>query len=270
MKKMLLTVGKNETIADRIYHMDLTGDFMGEEFVPGQFVHIKCGEGFDPLLRRPMSVCDINDTKNKMTILYRREGKGTAILSEYTEGKKIDLLAPLGNGFPTDNVKPAQLALLVGGGIGVPPLYYLGRKLKSIGVKIKSILGFNSAQDVFWQNQFATLGETLVTTVDGSYKDTIGRKGLVTDFINKIEIGSSGWDVLYACGPNAMLRAIQNIVPKDKEAYISMEERMGCGVGACLACVCDAADDFVSVTNSKKYRRVCTEGPVFHLHEIKL
>jgi len=164
----------------------------------------------------------------------------------------------LGNGFTLENLKGAQRILLIGGGIGVPPLYYLGRKLKAQGHSIEAILGFNSAKDVFYEKQFKELGKLTITTIDGSS----GKAGLVTDYIEK-----DNFDILFTCGPTPMLKAIQQIIPKDKLAFMSLEERMGCGIGACLACVCQPQTDYQSPTG---YIRACTEGPVFRLHDIKL
>jgi dihydroorotate dehydrogenase electron transfer subunit len=253
--KHLLKIKSNQEIADKIYRLELAGDYDLAKFLPGKFLHIKCTDGLDPLLRRPMSVCDINDEGSLMTVLYRADGKGTKILSSKNPGDTLDVLAPLGVEFPTNTIKAGQQVLLIGGGIGVPPLYYLGRKLKQRGAKIKSILGFNSAKDVFYENDFKTLGETQISTMDGTY----GHKGLVTDLVD------NHWDILYSCGPTAMLRAVQGITPIEKQAYMSLEERMGCGVGACLACVCKSNDP-----NNTSYNRACTEGPVFPLHSINL
>lgn len=253
--KHLLRIKSNQEIADKIYQLELTGDYDLAEFLPGKFLHIKCTDSIDPLLRRPMSICDINDDGNLMTVLYRADGKGTKILSERKFGDNLDVLAPLGVEFPIDTIKAGQQALLIGGGIGVPPLYYLGRKLKQRGIKVKFILGFNSKKDVFYENDFKELGETQISTVDGSY----GHHGMVIDLIDR------NWDTLYTCGPTAMLRAIQKIIPQGKNAYMSLEERMGCGIGACLACVCKSNDP-----NNTSYNRACTEGPVFPLHAIVL
>jgi len=285
MQKLLLKVKKNKLIADHIYQMDIEGlepqfQFDLKDFKPGNFLHIKCGTGIDPLLRRPMSICNIDDKGSCMTILYRKEGKGTAELSEFVPGQHIDILAPLGSDFPLNHMQAGQTALMIGGGIGVPPLYYLARKLKERGVEIKSILGFNSAKDVFLEKEFSELGETFITTVDGSH----GSKGFVTHALEEhfkiglndtiqaaadSSVNKQNWNTLYSCGPTVMLKALQDIIPKDRDAYISMEERMGCGVGACLACVCKVSDDFAA-QSEKPYKRICTEGPVFKMHEIKI
>jgi len=256
MIKHLLKIKSNQEIADKIYKLELEGDYNLAEFRPGRFLHIKCSDGIDPLLRRPMSVCNIDDSGKLMTVLYRSEGKGTKLLAAKKAGESLDLLAPLGTNFNLDAVKAGETALLIGGGIGVPPLYYLGRKLKERGVKIISVLGFNSKKDVFYEKEFSELGKVYVTTVDGTH----GKKGFVTDALHGIE-----YQALYSCGPNVMLKALQPLIPKEKKAFISIEERMGCGVGACLACVCKPGPDYVSETG---YLRACTEGPVLRLWDV--
>jgi dihydroorotate dehydrogenase electron transfer subunit len=327
MKKIFPSVVENTLIADNIFKLVLEDSFPHDEFKPGKFLHVKCSKGLDPLLRRPMSICDISDDERYLTVLYRKEGRGTTLLSEYQAGEKIDILAPLGNNFElpaecengensTGDLQKQCLTkkvLLIGGGIGVPPLYYLGRKLKAAGHSIISILGFNAAKDVFYENEFKALGEVFITTVDGSY----GMKGFVTDALAKIESLNNAeivdcesssdrtahnrtssrlrrtndrsvlqvhedheddenaeivdcepsYDVMYSCGPKSMLKALQSRISSDKLAYMSLEERMGCGVGACLACVCNYNEGF---ERDKNYSRVCTEGPVYKLHEISL
>lgn len=267
IKKVKAKVKSNKLIADEIFELKLAGEFKPEEFLPGRFLHIRCAEAMDPLLRRPMSLCDLKDSGDELVVLYRREGKGTKHLAAKNCGDELDMLAPLGVEFPTEHLDASKTILLVGGGIGVPPLYYLGRKLKQKGLKIKTVIGFNSAKDVFYAEKFAELGETWVSTVDGSYqnKNLNCFKGFAPDILAADAKEKIEWDSLYSCGPNIMLAALQKLVSADKDAYISMEERMACGVGACLACVCpvDAAPD------EKNYARVCTEGPVFKLHHVK-
>lgn len=257
VQKHLLKVKSNQEIADKIYKLELEGNYDLEEFKPGRFLHIKCSNSIDPLLRRPMSVCDITDDGSLMTVLYRAEGKGTKLLAQKVAGDSLDVLAPLGTHFNLDEVKSGDKVLLIGGGIGVPPLFYLGRKLKEKGAEIISILGFNSAKDVFYEEDFSKLGPCTVTTVDGSH----GTKGFVTTALEGLD-----YDYMFSCGPTAMLKALQTAIPKDKKAYMSIEERMGCGVGACLACVCKPGDDYQSETG---YLRACTEGPVLKLWDVR-
>lgn len=261
MIKLFPQVKENKLIADKIYQMDLEGDFPLNKFVPGKFVHIKCGSGYEMPLRRPISICDIDDQGKVLTILYRVEGAGTKYMSELKANDKLDLLGPLGEGFPISDVSEEQTALMIGGGIGVPPLYYLAKQLKAKGVTIKSILGFNSKKDIFLEEEFKALGDCHITTVDGSH----GHQGFVTHVLE----AAGNWDKMYSCGPTPMLKALQSAIPENNSgtAYMSLEERMGCGLGACLACYCEPSKP---QPNDKGYRKACSDGPVFGLHEIKL
>ncbi|OQM46287.1 dihydroorotate dehydrogenase electron transfer subunit [Anoxybacillus sp. UARK-01] len=256
MKMEKMTIVYHEPIARNIYQLILAGTLVQEMNEAGQFVHIKVGERTDPLLRRPLSLCDINKEASECTIIYRKEGTGTALLSEKKKGEVIDVLGPLGNGFPLEAVQVGQRALLVGGGIGVPPLYELAKQLVKKGVTVTSILGFQTQDVVFYEREFASLGEVYIATADGSY----GTKGFVTDVL-----GGRGlsFDVLYACGPKPMLKALEQKFP-DKEVYLSLEERMSCGIGACFACVCRVPN------NETAYKKVCSDGPVFKVGEVVL
>jgi dihydroorotate dehydrogenase electron transfer subunit len=248
------TIVSNKEIADNIYEMVLGGSIANSMTEPGQFVHVKVADGFDPLLRRPISIASIND--GSFTIIYRRQGKGTSLLAEKSIGLSVDVLGPLGNGFPVNEARPGQTAVLVGGGVGVPPMYELAKQLVRKGVNVISIIGFQSDNAVFYEKELAEFGEVYVATVDGSY----GRKGFVTDILD----GLAGQaDIVFACGPTPMLRAIENgqYAPK---TYLSLEERMGCGIGACFACVCHTKDD----PKGYSYKKVCSDGPVFQAGEV--
>ncbi len=281
MDRLKLEVKSNTLIADKIYSTDLycaPSEYPIESFLPGQFLHIKCGNGIDPILRRPISICDVDKEKRIINMIYRVEGKGTAELAKAREGDLLDVLGPLGQGFPTDTVSNGQTALMVGGGIGVPPLYYLAKELKKKGAKIKAVIGFNSAKDVFLEKEFAELGDVYVSTMDGSQ----GHNGLVTDLFTGNPKESSeeeikNWDSLFTCGPTPMLKAIQKKVPlfigdKKADAYMSLEERMGCGVGACLACVCKPTENVGKEISAweKSYSKICCDGPVFELQEVAI
>jgi dihydroorotate dehydrogenase electron transfer subunit len=256
MKKNILEVKSNKAIAHEIFELKLLGDFKKEEFLPGKFLHIKCSDSIHPLLRRPMSICDITDDEKEMTVLYRVEGAGTRLLGEKKIGDRLDVLAPLGTSYSLD-IQAGEKVFLVGGGIGIPPLYYLGKELKKKGAIIKSFLGFSSKSESFYIDEFKTLGEVAVATVDGS----LGHKGFITDKIDE------SFDALYSCGPTPMFKTLQKIIPEDKKSFIAMEERMGCGVGACLACVCKPNSKYFP---NKSYFRACKEGPVFKLHDLEL
>lgn len=258
IKKELCQIVSQAEIAKHIFKLTLQGELVREMNEPGQFVHLKVSDKVEPLLRRPISISDINKDENQFTMIYRAEGRGTAVLSEKKPGDFVDVLGPLGNGFPIEAASTGETALLVGGGIGVPPLYELSKQLVKRGVKVIHVLGFQSENVVFYDREFTELGETYVATVDGSY----GTKGFVT---NIIEDRKLRFDVLYSCGPTPMLKALENNY-KDKKLYLSLEERMGCGIGACFACVCRTGDDPTGHT----YKKVCSDGPVFKAGEVLL
>ncbi|PYZ97954.1 dihydroorotate dehydrogenase electron transfer subunit [Alteribacter lacisalsi] len=247
-----MKVLRNEKIARSIFEIELEGNLVQHMSGPGQFVHLKVTDGMDPTLRRPVSVCRYERKKSTFTMLYRAEGKGTQLLSRKTAEDTVDVLGPLGTGFPTDGLKPGSRCLLAGGGIGVPPLYELARQLKAGGHHVTTVLGFRSKEDVFYEEAFREFGDVYVTTEDGTH----GAKGFVTDAIDRhVPV----WDRYYACGPRPMLRALETKLGTG--GWLSLEERMGCGIGACLACVCDEK-------NGPGYRKVCTDGPVFPAGEV--
>jgi dihydroorotate dehydrogenase electron transfer subunit len=263
MDKGHLTVIENQPVADHVFRIRLQGDLVRDMTWPGQFLHVKCGPGIDPLLRRPISISDVNTADAILDMIYRVEGSGTKILSEAVPGAQVDVMGPLGQGFPIENRRSGEHAVLVGGGVGVPPLLYLGKELVKKGVKVTSIIGFGTANQVFLQEELAELGRVFVTTIDGS----LGHKGIVTDVMTEsFDLADNAWDVLYSCGPFPMLKALQKrYLQTEKEAYLSLEQRMGCGVGACLACVCEAAEN-----EEKTYYKICSDGPVFGIREVKL
>ncbi|GGK14005.1 dihydroorotate dehydrogenase B (NAD(+)), electron transfer subunit [Caldalkalibacillus thermarum] len=256
----LLTVTSNSPVARQVYQMTLKGDGVKAMVEPGQFVHMKCGSTVYPLLRRPLSICDVDKEKQELTIIYRVEGEGTRYLSRLQAGDTVDVLGPLGRGFPLKNRIEGERVLIVGGGVGVPPLYYLSKCLTKRGVEVTHILGFNSREDSFLTSAFEQLGETYVTSMDGS----LGHKGMVTDMVERW--APDDWQAVYACGPLPMLKAVEQYWSgcPQTEVYLSLEQRMGCGVGACLACVCHTPDSATS------YKKVCTDGPVFKLGEVML
>ncbi len=235
MKQSIFEIISNECIAADIYKMVLSGD-TSEFTKPGQFLNVKL-EGF--YLRRPISVCDWDETT--VTIIYKVVGNGTLCMSKLKSGEKLDILTGLGNGFDTS--KSGQNPVLIGGGVGVPPMYNLCKTLINEGKKVTVILGFNSKQDVFYEDEFTSLGATVfVATADGSY----GTKGFVTDVLCDID-----YSYFYTCGPMPMFKAIESIA-KTSGQY-SFEERMGCGFGACMGCSCKTKYGNI---------RICKEGPV--------
>ena len=234
MKQVILKIQSNEQIAKNVYRMLLAGDTTG--ILPGQFVNIRVEGQF---LRRPISVCNIED--GILTIIYKVVGVGTEAMSQLPIGTQLDVLTVLGNGY--DLTKAGDAPLLVGGGVGVPPMYMLARQLREIGKTVKVILGFNTQDEVFYEDEFRALGcDVTVTTVDGSH----GVKGFVTNAVD----GQQSY--YYTCGPLPMIKALINTLGTNGE--VSMEERMGCGFGACMGC---------SIQTTQGTKRVCKEGPVF-------
>ena len=241
MKQQIFTIIENKPLTESVYRLRLGGNTSAIT-APGQFVNIKL-EG--KYLRRPISVCDRSGSM--LTLIYKNVGKGTEQLSTLQKGQQLDLLIGLGNGY--DLAPSGERPLLIGGGVGVPPLYELARQLTARGLKVQVILGFNSSCDVFYEQQFHDLGcDVTVTTVDGSY----GMKGFVTDALE-----GRVFTYYYTCGPMPMLKAVRQKCRGDGE--FSLEERMGCGFGACMGCSCKTTGG---------YKRVCREGPVFRKEEI--
>ncbi|MBR3641061.1 MAG: dihydroorotate dehydrogenase electron transfer subunit [Oscillibacter sp.] len=240
MREIVFEITENAPIAAGVYRMSLRGDAR-DITRPGQFVNIRL-DGF--FLRRPISVCDRSE--NSLTLIYKILGRGTEAMSRMRAGETLDVLSGLGNGY--DTAASGMRPLLIGGGVGVPPLYMLAKELLAQGKAVRAVLGFNSACDVFYAEEFAALGcEVAVTTVDGSF----GRRGFVTDALPEDAT------YFYACGPEAMLRAVYRATAISGE--FSFEERMGCGFGACMGCTCK------TVSGSK---RICRDGPVLKREEI--
>lgn len=258
MDKEILSIVGNKLIAQDIFMITLEGDLVSKMTQPGQFLHLKVGKGIDPLLRRPISICDVDLAQQKLTMIYRAEGMGTQLLAQIVPGDEMDVLGPLGQGFPIDQRKKGDKVILVGGGVGVPPLYYLSKELRKREVEVVHVLGFLGKDNVFLEQEFAGLGETHVTTVDG----TMGTQGFVTDVLDQWPVQQ--WDAMYSCGPTPMLKAMADRFEGQPEAYLSLEQRMGCGIGACLACVCHTPESETS------YKKVCSDGPVFKVGEVIL
>ena len=240
MKQVILEVVKTERLCENVFKTVFRGDVSGITN-PGQFVNVQIGGLY---LRRPISVCDLGD--NTLTLVYKVVGKGTAILSKAQPGDKFDILTGLGNGY--DLTLAGSRPLLIGGGVGVPPLYYLCRKLIEGGKKPFVALGFNRKEEVFFADEFISLGaDVAVATVDGS----MGEKGFVTGILPE------SYSYFYACGPEPMLKAVYKATACEGE--LSFEERMGCGFGACMGCSCK------TLTGNK---RICKDGPVMKKGEI--
>ena len=246
-KKKNFTLREQTRLAADVFRMVLIGD-TSDIREPGQFVNIRI-DGF--YLRRPISVCDWD--AESLTLIYKVVGGGTAALRALSPGAKLELLTGLGNGFDTEAVKAGQSAAIVGGGVGVPPLYALAKKLLAAGVRPVAVLGFNEAGQVFYQKEFEALGVPVcLTTADGS----LGMKGFVTDALSGIP-----YDYYFACGPEPMLRALHRLsAQKGVSGQLSFEARMGCGFGACMGCSCRTLTG---------YKRICVEGPVMRSEEVR-
>ena len=241
MKQTIFTIKHNVALTANVYEMALVGDTEG--IASGQFVNIKIDGLY---LRRPISVCDYSE--DTLTLVYKVVGKGTEEMAKMVSGQKLDVLTGLGNGY--DTAKSGSQPLLIGGGVGVPPMYALAEQLIEEGKKVNVILGFNSSDEIFYKNQFEALGAYVtVTTVDGSF----GVKGFVTDALKN----TGGYSYIYTCGPEVMLKAVYNA--GETSGQYSFEERMGCGFGACMGCTCKT-----------KYgnKRICKDGPVLEKEEI--
>ena len=240
MKQQILTITENTPVTATVYRMRLEGADL-EEQKPGGFVNIRL-EGL--FLRRPISVYD--SAPGSLTILYKVVGKGTEQMAGMKAGETLDVLTGLGNGY--DLSKAGDEPLLLGGGVGVPPLYLLAKQLTAAGKKVHAVLGFNTEEEVFGEEAFKALGcEVTVTTAAGSY----GVKGFVTDALPE------SYSYFYTCGPEPMLRAVYRATKTSGQ--FSFEERMGCGFGACMGCSCR------TITG---YKRICREGPVLEKEEI--
>ena len=240
MTQGLYRVEYNRRLAPDVWEMGLSGDTRAIT-APGQFINVKL-DGF--FLRRPISICDWDD--QRITIIYKVVGEGTAALSNAEPGQDLDVLCGLGNGFDVSKCGPRTL--VIGGGVGTPPMFGLAKALLKAGKTPAAILGFNTKSEIFYEEQFRALGiETVVATVDGSY----GVKGFVTSALPE------NYDYFCACGPMPMLRAVYSAT--NTSGLMSFEERMGCGFGACMGCSCKT-----------KYgsKRICKDGPVLEKEEI--
>ena len=241
MKQQLFTIIENKPLTDSVYRLRLGGNTSAIT-APGQFVNIKLEGKF---LRRPISVCDRSGSM--LTLIYKTVGKGTEQLSTMKKGEQLDLLIGLGNGY--DLTPSGERPLLIGGGVGVPPLFSLADELLQKGCKVSAILGFNTASEIFYADEFRMLGvETYITTADGS----AGIKGFVTDAMKDLD-----YSYFYTCGPEPMLKAVYRASKTDGQ--FSFEKRMGCGFGACMGCSCRTISG---------YKRICKEGPVLKKGEI--
>ena len=256
-KKITATVLSQKEIAPRIFDMWIATD-LAEQAKAGQFIGVYPKDR-STLLPRPISICQVSDKKDALRIVYRIAGQGTAEFSSYTEGDSVEILGILGNGFPTEAAEGKKV-FLMGGGIGIPPMLELARELPASAEK-QIIVGYRDNQ-LFLKEDLEENGTVYIATED----DSVGTKGNVLDAIREQNLTA---DVIYACGPTPMLRAIKEYAAeKGIKCYISLEEKMACGIGACLACVCQSKD--VDHHSNVHNKRICKDGPVFLAEEVEL
>lgn len=251
MKQEMMMVLSNEMIAQNVYEMKLSGLLCSEIKEAGQFIHIKLADQ-SMILRRPISVSSYDE--NTLTILYKVVGKGTDAMTELKSGDVLDVLGPLGNGFKLDFLKDSNenKVLIVGAGIGIAPLYELALKLKEMDVVMDICLSFKTASEAYYVDKFSALGNVFISTDDGS----LGMQGYAEDLVKTLGVSYSA---VFSCGPRIVLSFVQEYFSLIKHVYVSLEERMACGFGACYGC--DTKD---------KKKRVCKEGPVFNSHEVAI
>ena len=253
-KKITVTVNYQKKLADGVYSMWLAVGPMADEAKPGQFISIYSNDS-SRLLPRPISICEVDREFRSIRVVYRVAGEGTKEFSKLKAGQRVSIMGPLGNGY---TLKTSGRALLIAGGIGIPPMLELA---KSLECEKTIVLGYRDDQ-TFLASELEEYGPVYIATEDGS----IGTKGNVMDAISKYQLSG---DVIYTCGPTPMLRAVKAFaVDKNIECQVSLEEKMACGIGACLACVCKSkdVDEHTHVHN----KRICKDGPVFNALEVEL
>ncbi|MET3644483.1 dihydroorotate dehydrogenase electron transfer subunit [Streptococcus gallinaceus] len=248
MKEELVIVAQEE-IAPRIFAMDLSGE-MVQEMTAGQFLHIRVPDA-SKVLRRPISISQVDREANRCRIIYRIEGEGTRQFSQMQVGQVLDCMGPQGNGFDISFLSEGQSVLLIGGGIGVPPLVELAKQVANLGCQVTSVIGFANKEAVILEEALSAYGGVVVTTDDGSY----GRKGYVSEVVDEL---SEEFAAVYSCGAPGMMRYVDGKFAQHVHAYMSLESRMACGMGACYACVVHPKDG-----QEADLKRVCEEGPVF-------
>ena len=253
--KKNVTINRAEQLSEDIFSMWLEDKEIASAARPGQFVSLFSKDG-SKLLPRPISICEIDKEKNRIRLVYRVVGKGTLEFSKFKAGDEIAVMGPLGNGFTLEGTN----AILIGGGIGIPPMLQLAKDLHAMGVKVQAVLGYRD--QLFLNEEFAPYGTVTISTEDGS----VGTKGNVIDAIKDNGLTA---DMIFSCGPTPMLRGVKAYAMENGiRCQISMEEHMACGIGACLACVCKSKekDHHTNVNN----KRVCKDGPVFYCEEVEL
>lgn len=257
MSKVLMErIQSNEKIANSIYKMTIESEYVSQNALPGQFVNVKCCEGINALLRRPISICCVDKNKGTFDIIFQIKGIGTEYLSQKKCGDQVDVIGPLGKSFYVS--EEYKSIAIVGGGIGIFPLLFLLREMKN--TEKNAFLGFRSIDFVVLEEEFKQACDNLfISTDDGSYEN----KGIITVPLES-ELSKKKYDIIYTCGPMPMVKSVAQIAKdRDIKCQVSLEQRMGCGIGACLVCACKTGtnDDW-------KYSHVCKDGPVFWSDEV--
>ena len=249
MQQEMMTVINNKEIAHGIYEMILEGKITKDIKEPGQFIHVKVDDE-SMLLRRPISISHHHN--NQLTILYKTVGKGTQAMTKLQTNNVLDVLGPLGNGFKITDIPKNQKILIAGAGIGIAPLYELAKQLSQQNHTLDIVLSYTGKDEVYYLEEFKKLGTVYISTDDG----TLGMRGYSEDLIKTLP---KDYDSVYACGPEIVLKFIQKHFKSIKNLYLSLEQRMACGFGACYAC-----------DTKKKNKRICKDGPVFNAKEVAL
>lgn len=254
--KMISRIISQDLLAPDIYSLWLSADEITAQAKPGQFISVYCNDS-GRILPRPISICEIDRERGALRIVYRIAGKGTAEFAGMEPGETLEILGPLGNGFPMEEIRGKRV-FLMGGGIGIPPMVQTAREAEA---DVTVIAGYRNS-DIFLKEELAANGRLVIATEDGS----VGTKGNVLDAVRENSLQA---DVIFACGPTPMLRAIKAYALEHQMiCYLSMEERMACGIGACLACVCKSKE--VDHHSNVKNKRICKDGPVFLSTEVEL
>lgn len=254
-KKHMLdcTVSANEPLNEAYFMLRLTYNQALPSMLPGQFAEVRVDGSPSTYLRRPISICDVDREKNELSLLIQKIGDGTHQLAELKVNDILNLIIPLGKSYTLPNSDSKASVLLIGGGVGIAPLLFLGRTLKALGIEPQFLLGFRSKKEMLSVENYQQYGKVYITTEDGS----IGEKGFVTQH----SILNSKIDQIYTCGPTPMMKAVAKYaIENEVECEVSLENTMACGIGACLCCVTDT---------KKGHQCVCTEGPVFNIKELK-
>lgn len=260
MKQEMMEIVKQRQLAPRIFEMTLKGELVQQMNTPGQFIHLRVPRA-DLLLRRPISINFIDQEAGICRIIYRVEGDGTKVFSEMAAGDMLDVMGPLGNGYDLSGLQAGDEVYVVGGGIGIPPMYQLSKELLKKGVTPIHFLGYASKEVAYYQDEFIELGDTRFATDDG----TFGIHGNVGNLLLDA-VAEGKPKAVFACGANGMLKAVESIFKGHDNVQLSLEARMACGMGACYACVCHLQDDETGTKSVK----VCDEGPIFQAGKVVL